>query len=783
MINNVSLTGIKDFEKCTINYVYVDEGINDFFTITVHIDVLQLETFNEDGSLDSSPPTFLEKSLQTYLYKLINIEFELKYGDAKSPIKEHKIYTGIVSDVKMELDKYYHEHYYPGSLRSHDPTVLVILTLKPIPWLLSLTNHYRAYVGTTVKDVASKIFTAFQTSGGFSDNFKVSFDATCVFLTRDNIVQMGESDLDFILRLMYEEGLCFSFAHTDTGHTLNIFPNIKSYLDDMSKAQGGGDSSKNKTDFFIRTKLTPSTFSHNPSIPPLFFNIRNESFMIATPKTGEKRAQEGTSIGFSLADYRHAMSDSIYSYCATGGDFRAYPTGVVAKVVDTTKANLRRSEGISDAASQSSSAWLESDKVDFQKSSTNLIGSSDYLVSRSKSELLKRIGLAHTVEAQTILFGLTIGLKVEPTIEDIEDIKNKYWVSSLTENCSYYVFNMKTYYTRFKCLSDFDIYGPGDKSAKTEEEKKGRVHPLAGIGVFFTNIKCFQTDDDVFIPYEKLFCPPPSFQYASAKVYAPPPPSPPPATPTPPKTIIDDKGFRIKIQYLWQTEPASDDKDPKESGFIWARYGQMVASSGFGTYLLPHPGDEVIVVGDKELPVVVASVFNSQNTPFTPTTTLDKPDVETFSIKRAQVAQSGGAGGNSPPPTPAEVTMFQDKNKKENILLNADIISATATEAFFVTTNEFQVLIPDKVSVRADSTKLSVTMMDDSYSILFNYDNTSPKNKTNTSANKDYSYTFAADLTFAGQGFKHTMKTYTITCSGAFTGDLKGDVKFKNLTM
>ena len=86
-------------------------------------------------------------------------------------------------------------------------------TLVPWLWMLKHTSDCRIFQNKTSLDIIQEIFK----ENGFSD-FKVRTQGS--FIEREYCVQWNETDLDFVLRLMEEEGIFYFFEHEETKHTL-----------------------------------------------------------------------------------------------------------------------------------------------------------------------------------------------------------------------------------------------------------------------------------------------------------------------------------------------------------------------------------------------------------------------------------------------------------------------------------------------------------------------------------------------------------------------------------
>jgi type VI secretion system secreted protein VgrG len=83
----------------------------------------------------------------------------------------------------------------------------------PAVWFLSLSTNCRIFQQKSVPDIVKQVLT----DGGITD-FKMSVTGT--HPARDYCVQYRESDLDFISRLLEEEGIFYFFEHTKDKHTI-----------------------------------------------------------------------------------------------------------------------------------------------------------------------------------------------------------------------------------------------------------------------------------------------------------------------------------------------------------------------------------------------------------------------------------------------------------------------------------------------------------------------------------------------------------------------------------
>ncbi len=77
--------------------------------------------------------------------------------------------------------------------------------------------------------------------------------------------------------------------------------------------------------------------------------------------------------------------------------------------------------------------------------------------------------------------------------------------------------------------------------------------------------------------------------------------------------IHTDQYGRVKVKFFWDTSEPSDDTTS-----IWCRVAQATAGAGFGHFMVPRIGQEVVVEflnGDPDTPIVTGGVYNGTNLP------------------------------------------------------------------------------------------------------------------------------------------------------------------------
>ncbi|MEM9754809.1 MAG: type VI secretion system tip protein TssI/VgrG [Pseudomonadota bacterium] len=98
-----------------------------------------------------------------------------------------------------------------------------VATLRPWLWFLGKTTDNRIFQEKTVVDIVEEVFSAYPTA-----SFEWRLQET--YEPREYCVQYGESDLDFVQRLLEHEGIFYYFEHEDGAHKLIL-------VDAMSKLE------------------------------------------------------------------------------------------------------------------------------------------------------------------------------------------------------------------------------------------------------------------------------------------------------------------------------------------------------------------------------------------------------------------------------------------------------------------------------------------------------------------------------------------------------------------
>jgi type VI secretion system secreted protein VgrG len=122
--------------------------------------------------------------------------------------------TKALITVKGDEPRHFHGHVADFSLEEiRDDLAFFRMTLRPWLWFLSLDFDNRIFQEKSVPDIIEQIF------GDYPDaKFKLNLRGK--YKPREYCVQYGESDLDFVQRLMEHEGIFYHFDHDEAGHTL-----------------------------------------------------------------------------------------------------------------------------------------------------------------------------------------------------------------------------------------------------------------------------------------------------------------------------------------------------------------------------------------------------------------------------------------------------------------------------------------------------------------------------------------------------------------------------------
>ena len=185
-LQNNRLFGLEASPKGLSELVLVDfqgtEGLSQLFDF-------HLRLASQDPNID----------LKQMIGQPVTMSLQLTNALATS---EQRYFHGYVTDFS-QLDT-------DGGLATYSATV------RPWLWMLSRRQDIRIFQEQTVQSILSKVFEEYGSLASYE--FRL-YKATA---NRSYCTQYRETDLNFALRLMQEEGLFFYFEHSKTGHKLIV---------------------------------------------------------------------------------------------------------------------------------------------------------------------------------------------------------------------------------------------------------------------------------------------------------------------------------------------------------------------------------------------------------------------------------------------------------------------------------------------------------------------------------------------------------------------------------
>ncbi len=152
--------------------------------------------------------------------------YELELLSEKDAIKPDKI-LGEPLTIHLQLDANTWRHFSGHVTRfaqfgNQGRLASYRATLRPWLWFLSRAANCRIFQHKTVPDIIKQVFR----DQGFAD-FQERLTGS--YSSRDYCVQYRESDLDFVSRLMEEEGIYYYFHHQQNKHELILCDSITAH--------------------------------------------------------------------------------------------------------------------------------------------------------------------------------------------------------------------------------------------------------------------------------------------------------------------------------------------------------------------------------------------------------------------------------------------------------------------------------------------------------------------------------------------------------------------------
>ncbi|MGQ3055152.1 MAG: type VI secretion system Vgr family protein [Roseateles sp.] len=175
-----------------------DEGLSKLFRYTITFSTPEQAGYNERQAANVNIKQLVGETLTVHIV----LDGRPGAGEDKRHI------SGLVTRVRF--------------LRLENRRALYEGVIEPWLTLATRTSDYRIFQNKTVLDILGEVLSDYE--------FAHEVKATRSYPAREFQVQYGESDFDFVARLMHEWGLYYFFEHAEGSHKLVI-------VDDMSAHQ------------------------------------------------------------------------------------------------------------------------------------------------------------------------------------------------------------------------------------------------------------------------------------------------------------------------------------------------------------------------------------------------------------------------------------------------------------------------------------------------------------------------------------------------------------------
>lgn len=172
-------------------------------------------------------------------------EFQLEALSKNHSIQPEQLIGKLVTvtiqnDIKPTFNGYVSSFTYGEVLA--DDLRTYRLTIVPWLWFLSKTNNHRIFQENSTKDIITQVFKDL----GFNDfNFKAEGNPA----PREYCVQHNESDLNFVSRLLEEDGIAYYFEQAGDKHVMQIVDAANAYQECKETNLGYSKGNQPNTQF------------------------------------------------------------------------------------------------------------------------------------------------------------------------------------------------------------------------------------------------------------------------------------------------------------------------------------------------------------------------------------------------------------------------------------------------------------------------------------------------------------------------------------------------------
>jgi type VI secretion system secreted protein VgrG len=209
----------------------------------------------------------------------------------------------------------------------------------PASWFLSLSRDSRIFQNLTVREIIAKVFD----DAGFD-----AYDDRCTktYPKREYCVQYDETHLDFVSRLMEEEGIFYFFEHTEDGHTLVLADANTAAPQCLVSDAHVGQQGAVGADYVHSLQAEHAVRTGNWALKDYDFQQPALTLLSSLTGTGEEERFEypgkftKPEEGDRYAKIRLEESESLQSVVRGFGDTRSFAAGHKFKLEDHYRADL-----------------------------------------------------------------------------------------------------------------------------------------------------------------------------------------------------------------------------------------------------------------------------------------------------------------------------------------------------------------------------------------------------------------------------------------------------------
>ncbi len=504
------------------------------------------------------------------------------------------------------------------------------IELVPDLWLLTQRYQSRIFQDQSTKAIIEDVLK----SSKVTTNYQLDF--TGVFEKRPYCVQYRETDYNFISRLLEEEGVYWYFEHTEDKHTFVATDKIEDY----PPIEGEPALPFEPGSFMERSASHVVKFRRAYAVRPDAATMRDFNYQRPELKL-EKTAQPEEPRGLEISDYP--------------GEYATEAEG--EKLAEIRRQELQTSHIVANGAA--SCIRLKPGARFKLEEHPNADENGEYLLTtvNHQGEQPAVRGSSEFAGGQGLLSHGVIQALASARQDDKSE-HTRTLANAILEITS----RLRTEDNRSGPLGTPALYLNGGVTSELAALAGAAAqHPLNAIGL----VAALARDSAASVradlgPHACTFeCVPAATKFRPAR-----------ATPRPTvrgvQTAVvvgpgDNQDIHtneygcVKVRFHWDRAGKNDD-----TASCWLRIGRPLSGGGYGLFMLPRVGHEVIVdfiEGDPDRPLIVGMVHNADHKP-----PYALPEYATRSAIKTH-SSPGGGGTNE--------IRFEDKKDKEHMLIYA----------------------------------------------------------------------------------------------------------------